>query len=89
MVFQTKRFEKLQYKRSSPPTEMVWEVTGKENGHKIDFLTFKNNAEFKVVVNTLKKYGFIINDKNEVEEEIKHIQQQRNWLDKQEGDSEW
>jgi hypothetical protein len=89
MAFQTKKFQKFQYKRSSPPTELVVESTVKQDGRKIDSFSFKNNSGFKIVIGALKKYGFVIDDKNEVAEEIANIQKQRSWIDKQEGDSEW
>ena len=89
-MFQTKKFQKFQYKRSSYKDGLIGELTLKESGNKnVDSFTFKNSNELKTVLSILKKYGFNIEEKKDVDDEIKYLQQQRNWLDKQEGDMGW
>jgi hypothetical protein len=86
-----KNWKKLSFgNNSSYKDGIIWELTGKENKKVIEFLTFKNNNEFNLVVSILKKYG--LNTKNIEDNEVEHLEKFRkghNWMDKQEGDMEW
>jgi hypothetical protein len=90
MVFKNKKFQKFQYKRSSYKDGLIGELTLKESGNKnVDSFTFKNSNELKTVLGVLKKYGFNTEELKDVDDELKNLQEHRNWLDKKEGDMEW
>jgi len=81
MVFQEKKFSKLQYKKSSYGNGFVAELDIKENGNNINHFSWRRPEDFnKTVSPKLKKYGLINMDKFDVEEEIKHLNEFTNGL---------
>jgi len=61
----------LNYRRSAPKRGRIGEITIKENGLVVDFMTFKTDKEFNLVEGKLKKYGWGEERQKDIDNEIK------------------
>jgi len=74
MVFEQKKFSKLNYKKSSYGNGCIAELTVKENGNNINFFTWKKPNEFnKIVSPKLQKLGLIDMNNSDIDEEMKAL----------------
>lgn len=70
MAYQTGKSLPFHYRRSSAKKGRIGEITIKENGIVVDFMTFKSEKDFNLVSGKLKKYGWGQESKRDIDDEI-------------------
>lgn len=73
MAYQTGKTLPFHYRRSSAKKGRIGEITIKENGIVVDFMTFRTDKEFNLISGKLKKYGWGQESRKDIEEEIRNL----------------
>ena len=70
MGIRYKQFSKVSFKKKPYISGIQGQLELKQNGRKIDFMSFNDNNSYKRVVNVLKKYGFFYDYDKEIKKDV-------------------